>query len=182
MSTCRLGIGGCIYFRVYGKRLEQALTQHHRQHTPPFKEVGRRAAGVWLTTRRRGGKQTCQPSYSAEALGVAASSVPATARTHLYLRSPLPHLAEQRAAAGVGASLPVSPLPRSVLRTSQKLVAGRRGRSGGGYSGDCGYLDGPEFLLTQPRTGRQSCGRSVRRRLLAFRRGGNEGGGVYFWS
>lgn len=48
------GIGGCVYFRVYGKRLEQAHTQHHRERTPPFKEVGRRAAGVWLTRRRKG--------------------------------------------------------------------------------------------------------------------------------
>lgn len=48
------GIGGGVYFRVYGKRLERAHTQRHRQHTPPFKEVRRRAAGVWLTRRRRG--------------------------------------------------------------------------------------------------------------------------------
>lgn len=109
VSTCRLGIGGCIYFRVYGKRLEQALTQHHRQHTPPFKEVGRRAAGVWLTRRRRGGNT----NLSALLLrgGLRSRREPRTCHNpdSPVPAQPLPHLAEQRAAAGAGASLRVSP-------------------------------------------------------------------------
>lgn len=39
----------------------------HRQHTPPFKEVERRAAGVWLTTERRRGENNLSASYSASA-------------------------------------------------------------------------------------------------------------------
>lgn len=106
-----LGNGRRVYFRVYGKRLEQAHTQHRGQHTPPFKEVGRRAAGVWLTRRRRGENTNLSallPSRGRRRREPGTCHGP----THLYLPSPrLTWRAESHRPSG--ASLRVSPLPRS---------------------------------------------------------------------
>lgn len=125
------GIGGGVYFRVYGKRLEQAHTQHHRQHTPPFKEVRRRAAGVWLTRRRRGENTNLSALLLSGGLRSHRGSLTCRSPwTHLYLPPRNPRLTwRSRGAVGVGASLGVSPLPRSGL-SAQPEVGGWTGWQG----------------------------------------------------
>ena len=135
VSTCSSGNEGGVYFRVYGKRLEQAHTQHHRQHTPPFKEVGRRAVGVWLTKRRRGENTNLLLSGGLQSLREPRTCHSPDGLTCTF--SAPSHLAAPRATAGAGASLRVSPVPRFGLSTSQKL-AGQGGRGGGGFFGNVG--------------------------------------------
>lgn len=153
-------LAGGVYFRVYGKRLEQACTQHHRQHTPPLKEVGRRAAGVWLTRRRRGENTNLSALLLSGGLRSRREALTCRSAAHLYLPQPPLTWSSRGAAARVGASLRESP-PAIGAERQPEVGGWMRGKRVEGVIRGCAYLDGTGSCWKRshrPRSRRCACG------------------------